>query len=72
MGLRWKKNEIGFTVAYWDRVHTDLLPRLDHMYAKAINYRFHQLGVSFLKFRISISVGYEVADKKNQADPATY
>ena len=66
MGLKWKRNEIVVTATYWDRVHTDLLPRLDHMYAKAINYRFQQLGVSFLKFRISISIGYSVADQKDQ------
>lgn len=72
MGLRWKKNEIIVTATYWDRVHTDLLPRLDHMYAKAINYRFQSIGVGFLKFRISFSVGYSVADQKNQTDPGSY
>lgn len=70
MGLRWKKNELIVSATYWDRVHTDLFPRLDHLYAKAINYRFQQIGASFLKFRISISVGYAVADQEDKINSA--
>ena len=72
MGLKWKKNEIIVTLVYWDRIHTDLLPRLDHMYAKAINARFQCLCLGFLKFKVSFSVGYAVADQEDQINPGSY